>query len=49
MPATTDGRFTVDARSGASYSPPVTSMPIGEARDRLADLAQRLEALGRYL
>lgn len=26
-----------------------TSMPVSEARARLADLAQRLDALGRFL
>jgi len=25
------------------------TMPVSEARDRLSDLEQRLEALGRYL
>ena len=27
----------------------IMSMPVGEARDRLSELAQRHEALGRYL
>ena len=41
-----EGEAVVD-RTGRTFSP--MTMPISEARQTLADLAQRLDALGRYL